>query len=123
MNAYPHAEGFFKGLDVMPGSQEVIRALQDKYDVYIATAAMEFRNSFVDKYDWLREHFPFIPWTHIVFCGDKSILAADYLIDDQARNFSGFQGEGILYTAPHNVKVEGFRRVADWLEVRKMFLS
>lgn len=121
--AYAHEEGFFKDLGVMPHSREVIRDLQGKYDIYIATAAMEFRNSFVDKYDWMREHFPFIPWSHIVFCGDKGILAADYLIDDQVKNFATFKGEGILFTAPHNLKQEGYRRVSDWPEVRKMFLS
>jgi 5'(3')-deoxyribonucleotidase len=123
VHALAHREGFFKDLGVMPHSQEVIRELQGKYDIYIATAAMEFRNSFVDKYDWMREHFPFIPWSHIVFCGDKGILAADYLIDDQVKNFVTFRGEGILFTAPHNLKQTGYRRVFDWLEVRKMFLS
>jgi 5'(3')-deoxyribonucleotidase len=123
LQAFVHGEGFFKDLGVMPHSREVIRDLQEKYDVYISTAAMEFRNSFVDKYDWLAEHFPFIPWSHIVFCGDKGILAADYLIDDHPKNFVTFRGEGILYTAPHNLKVTGYRRVADWLEVRRMFLS
>ena len=125
----PHVEemvrkvGFFKDLSVMPGSQEVIRALQQRYDIFVTTAAMQFPNSFIEKYDWLAEHFPFIPWTHIVFCGDKSVIATDYLIDDHARNFEGFRGEGILYTAPHNVNVTGYRRVANWAEVRQMFLS
>jgi 5'(3')-deoxyribonucleotidase len=120
---YPHEDGFFKDLGVLPHSQEVIRELQGKYEVFIASAAMEFRNSLVHKYDWMREHFPFIPWSHIVFCGDKSILNADYLIDDRAFNFERFRGEGILFSAPHNEKVTGYRRVNDWLDVRRMFLS
>jgi 5'-nucleotidase len=124
----PHVEafvrrvGFFKDLPVMPDSQEVIRDLQRHYDIFITTAAMEFPNSFVEKYDWLATHFPFIPWTHIVFCGDKSVIATDFLIDDHARNFTHFRGEGILFTAPHNIHITGYRRVADWNEVRRMFL-
>ena len=120
---HAHEAGFFKDLPVMPHSQEVIRQLQERYEVFITTAAMEFPNSFVDKYEWLLQHFPFISWTHMVFCGDKSIIAADYLIDDTARHFARFRGEGILFTAPHNVHVTGYRRVSDWLEVRDMFLS
>jgi 5'-nucleotidase len=115
--------GFFRDLPVMRDSQEVISDLQARYDIFITTAAMEFPNSFIEKYDWLASHFPFIPWTHIVFCGDKSVIATDYLIDDHARNFEHFRGEGILFTAPHNIHVTGYRRVANWREVRTMFLS
>jgi 5'-nucleotidase len=114
--------GFFKDLGVMRDSREVIRELQEHYDIFITTAAMEFPNSFVEKYEWLGAHFPFIPWTHIVFCGDKSIIAADYLIDDHVRNFTEFRGEGILFTAPHNIHVTGYRRADNWAEVRQMFL-
>jgi 5'-nucleotidase len=114
--------GFFKDLGIMRDSREVIRELQEHYDIFITTAAMEFPNSFVEKYEWLGVHFPFIPWTHIVFCGDKSIIAADYLIDDHVRNFKEFRGEGILFTAPHNIHVTGYRRAANWAEVRQMFL-
>jgi 5'-nucleotidase len=114
--------GFFRDLPVMPGCIEVIRELQQRYEIFITTAAMQFPNSLIEKYDWLVQHLPFIPWTHIVFCGDKSIIAADYLIDDHAKNFAGFRGEGILYTAHHNLHVTGYRRVADWAEVAALFL-
>jgi 5'-nucleotidase len=120
---YVRKVGFFKDLSVIEGSREVIRDLQQRYDIFITTAAMEFPNSFVEKYEWLLEHFPFIPWTHMVFCGDKSVIATDYLIDDHARNFVGFRGEGILFNAPHNMHETGYRRVANWQEVREMFLG
>jgi 5'-nucleotidase len=115
--------GFFRDLPVMPGCIEVIRELQERYEIFITTAAMQFPNSLIEKYDWLAKHLPFIPWTHLVFCGDKSIIAADYLIDDHAKNFDRFRGEGILFSAPHNMHVTGYRRVADWRDVRRMFLT
>jgi 5'(3')-deoxyribonucleotidase len=115
--------GFFRDLPVMPDCVEVIRELQERYEIFITTAAMQFPNSLIEKYDWLAKHLPFIPWTHLVFCGDKSIIAADYLIDDHAKNFVRFRGEGILFSAPHNVHVTGYRRVADWRDVRRMFLA
>ncbi len=120
---YLRSEDFFAVLDVMPHSQRVLRALQKRYEIFIATAAMEVPTSFVAKYNWLAEHFPFIAPSHIVFCGDKSILRADYLIDDNPRQLQRFSGEGILYTSPHNVNVTGYRRVNDWLEIEELFLG
>ena len=121
--AYLHSEDFFAVLEVMPDAQRVIHALSLEYEVFIATAAMEVPTSFNAKYDWLKRYFPFIPASHIVFCGDKSILRADYLIDDNPRQLRRFGGEGILFSSPHNVHVAGFRRVSGWLEVETMFLS
>jgi 5'(3')-deoxyribonucleotidase len=94
-----------------------------RYEIFITTAAMDVPCSFTAKFDWLQKHFPFIPTSHVVFCGDKSIVAADYLIDDDTRHFERFRGEGILFTAPHNVNETAFRRVNDWVEVGELFLN
>ena len=123
LEEYLRSDDFFAVLAVMPESQRVMKALQQKYEVFIATAAMEVPTSFAAKYRWLGEHFPFIPASHIVYCGDKGILRADYLIDDNPRQLRRFQGEGILYSSPHNVNVTGYRRVKDWLEVEELFLG
>ena len=119
---YPHQEAFFKDLKLMQDSQEVIRRLSEQYEIFIASAAMEFKYSLVDKYTWLQTHFDFIHWRNYVFCGDKSIVNADFLIDDHVFNFKGFRGEGILFTAPHNVHETGYRRVNSWQDVAKLFL-
>ena len=119
---YMLSEDFFAVLGVMPHAQRVLARLQEQYEVYIATAAMEVPTSFNAKFKWLEEHFPFIPASHIVFCGNKSILQADYLIDDNPRQLRLFKGEGILFSSPANAFVTGFRRVRDWLEVESLFL-
>nr|WP_048639835.1 5'-3'-deoxyribonucleotidase [Brenneria goodwinii] len=113
---------FFGDLPVIQGSQETLRLLVLKHDVFITTAAMEFPWSFNAKFHWLREHFPFVDPLHIVFCGYKGILHADYLIDDNARHFVDFTGEGILFSAPHNIYVTGCRRVNNWNDVAELFL-
>lgn len=122
LEGYLRSDDFFEELTVMPESQRVIRRLQEKYEVFIATAAMEIPTSFAQKFRWLERHFPFIPPSHIVYCGDKGILQADFLIDDNPRQLQRFQGTGILYSAPHNAKVKGFKRVKNWLEVEALFL-
>ncbi len=119
---YLFAEDFFQDLDVMPGSQAVVFELAQQYEIYIVTAAMEFPDSFKHKYQWLKEHFSFLSWKNFVFCGDKSIIKADYLIDDHPRNLAVFSGEPVIFTSPHNIHETRFRRVNNWQEVAGMFL-
>lgn len=115
--------GFFRQLDVMTGAQEAVKKLTAHYDVYIATAAMDVPTSFHDKYEWLRQHFPFLDPQHFVFCGRKNIVKADYLIDDNPRQLSIFTGKPIMYTASHNVDDNRFARVNNWEDVEDYFLG
>jgi 5'(3')-deoxyribonucleotidase len=115
------AEDFFEDLALMPGSQAVLRELSSRFEIFIATQAMAVPNSLGSKYRWLQRHFPFIPPTQYVFCGDKSILRADYLIDDLPKNLLRFQGQGLLYSAPRNLSATGFVRVNNWEEVAQFF--
>jgi 5'(3')-deoxyribonucleotidase len=114
---------FFADLEVMEGCREVVRELAERYEVFIASAAMEVPTSFAAKYAWLRERFPFIPPSHIVFCGDKGVLDVDYLIDDTPRHFDWFRGTPILFTSFHNRSEERFVRVEGWADVRRLFLG
>jgi 5'(3')-deoxyribonucleotidase len=119
---YMRSDDFFADLGVLPWAQEVLQRLQQHYDIYIATAAMEVPNSFKAKFDWLQRHFPFIHYRNYVYCGDKSILRADYLIDDMPRYLKAFTGQGILFSAPHNAMVTEYPRVENWLEVEQYLL-
>lgn len=121
LSQYINEPGFFRHINVMPGSQEIVKALTGRYDVYIVSAAMEFKNSLIDKYEWLAEHFPFIPWTHIIFCGHK-IVNADVIIDDRTRNFTGFDGRKLLFSSPHNMLINEYERVNNWNEVAEKLL-
>lgn len=117
------SDGFFWDLDVMPGCQEVIRELTKRYDVFIVTAAMEFPNSFLPKHAWLQEHFPFLDIRNVVYCGDKSIVDADIMIDDRIRNLEQFEGVKILFSAPHNLNEKRFLRMNSWAEVQELLLG
>ena len=122
LESYLRSEDFFRVLGVMKDAPRVMRALQERYEVFIATAAMEVPSSFMAKFLWLEEYFPFIPASHIVFCGDKSILNADFLIDDNPRQLRRFSGQGVLFHSHHNVHVTEFPRVRNWVHVEAMFL-
>ncbi len=125
-DAFPDAElawnflftpGFFRTVPVMKDSQHIIAELNKKYEVFIVSAAMEFPQSLPEKIDWLKEHFVFISWKQIVFCGSKSVIKGDCMIDDYVRNLEPFDGEKLLYTAPHNQLIEWRDRVNNWQEV------
>ncbi len=113
---------YFRDIPVMENAVEVMRELSEKYELFITTAATQFRHSFAPKFDWLENHLPFIDWKHIVFCGTKSIINADIMIDDHIFNLDNFDGEGLLFTQYHNVHKTGYKRVNNWIEVRDYLL-
>lgn len=119
-----HADqiGFFRDLKVIPDSQEVLAQLNEKHDLYIASAAMQFPNSLKEKSDWLDEYFPFIPWQRRILCGHKHILKGDVLIDDRAYNLQRFDGRAILFSSPHNAADTVFERAASWKAVASLLL-
>ena len=112
---------FFAALPIMTDCQEVVRELAAHHEVIVVTAAMEVPCSFEAKFQWLQQHFPFIPPSQIVFCGDKGIVDADYLIDDRARHFARFKGRPLLFSAPHNAHETRYPRVHSWRDVRDYF--
>jgi len=121
LNDYLDEPEFFRHLPVMPDSQRVLERLSKDNEIFIATAAMEVPKSFAAKFAWIEDHFPFIRPSHIVFCGDKSILSADFLIDDNPRQLNVFRGKGLLFYSPHNKYAKGWTRVEDWKAVERYF--
>ena len=119
---YLNAPGFFGDLEIMADAERVLAKLNEKYDMYIVSAALEFPNSLKDKYDWLSKNLPFITWRQICLCGNKSIVQTDIMIDDRTRNFSHFQGRKILYTQHHNILEKDYERVSNWKEIEEKLL-
>ena len=117
LDELPHDRSFFGDLELMEGAQDALRELSKDFEIFIASAAMDVPSSFDAKYQWLKQYFPFIPQSHYIFCGDKSILNADFLVDDRPRHFEHFRGTGILFTAPHNVNRPAKLRANNWQDV------
>lgn len=108
---------FFRTLPVMDGAVEAVKDLMQDYEVYIVSAAMEFPLSLYEKKLWLEEHFPFIDWRNIIFCGDKSVINTDFLIDDHLKNLDNCPGKPLMFTAFHNVHKNNHQRVNHWSEI------
>ena len=113
---------FFRNIPLMPDAQEVVEKLHKKYELFVVSAATEFPLSMAEKLDWLEKYFPYIGWTHTVFCGHKFMIKADYLIDDHEKNLVNFTGTPLLFNAPHNLHVEGFLRMNSWKEIENYLL-
>jgi 5'(3')-deoxyribonucleotidase len=116
-----YTPGFFRTAKPLPGALQVVEQLAASFQVYIVSAAMEFPQSLTEKYEWLREHLPFISWKNIIFCGDKRVIGTDYMIDDHVKNLDNFRGKGLLFTACHNVNIDRHIRLNNWNEVLQWF--
>jgi 5'(3')-deoxyribonucleotidase len=120
--SHAYRDGFFIDLSPMDDSIEVMKALYEKHEVYIASAAMQFPNSLREKSDWLAKYFPFIHWSHQILCGDKSILNGDLLIDDRSYNLKRFEGDTLLFSSPHNQHETEYDRMNSWKEIAARLL-
>ena len=58
-----------------------------------------------------------------MLCGDKSIIAADYMIDDHEKNLRTFKGKTLMFSAIHNQKVSEFQRFRSWKEIETYFTN
>ena len=122
-NVYRHLDyELFRNLDVIEGSQRAVEELTKKYEVYVVTTATNHPESLKAKLEWLTEHFPFIPHSNVVLCGNKNIIKADIMIDDGIHNLETFEGMKILFDAPHNRNDNRFIRVMNWEEIERKLL-
>jgi|KBSMisStaDraftv2_1062788.scaffolds.fasta_scaffold01341_2 5'(3')-deoxyribonucleotidase len=115
--------GFFRNLPVMKGSVQTLEKMNEKYEIFIVSAATEFPNSLKDKLEWLLEYFPFFSWRQLVLCGDKRMVQGDFMIDDHVRNLVHFKGKPYLFSSPHNADIQDYDRINDWDEAAKIFLN
>lgn len=115
--------GFFRSLPVMKDAVDVLKEMNQRYEIFIVSAATEFPNSLKDKLDWLLEHFPFFTWKQLVLCGEKRMVYGDYMIDDHVRHLQHFNGKKYLYTSPHNKDITGYDRLNNWQEAAEIFLK
>ena len=121
---YVRRKDFFRTAPVMDDSQNILARLNDRYEIFIVSAATEFPQSLLEKYEWLNEHFSYITWKQMVFCGSKTIVEADIMIDDHFKNLDHFKGTTILFSQPHNLLRDPGRhkRVHSWNEIADLLL-
>lgn len=116
---------------------EVIKELNEKYKLIIATA-YTFKENIMgsgiilkQKYDFLLQNFDFLNPDNLVFLTDKSTLYCHIRIDDNIKNLNGPGIERkFLYTAYHNRNIskqelesQNIERIDNWNHVKKLLLK
>jgi len=118
----------FRDLDIQPNAYEVTKWLLNYVDIYIVTSYIY--QTCVDKVKWIKKHLPHIDTNNIVFCNNKGLIKADYIIDDGDHNILDFQktnllGLPIIFDMPWNRdfkdKYNKSLRVKNWIEIQELF--
>lgn len=128
-------ENSFYGTDcpLIEGAYEALEKLNKKYELYIVTAYL-YTDSNPDisgvnlknKYDYLKEKFPFISPKQYIFIENKNLINWDIAIDDRTINLES-ANKKILMSAWHNrdltdkeLNKKGIVRVSTWKEIEKI---
>jgi 5'-nucleotidase len=95
----PTPEGFYRDLEVIPGSLDAINTLSEHFDVYfLSTAEWNNLSCWVDKRVWLHENFGKLAHKKLILSHNKSLNIGKYLIDDRAIESNlAFTGEFIHF--------------------------
>src|SRR5690606_1486290 len=61
---YLDEPGFFRHLGIKPGAREGMAFLWEDFEVFIVSAAHP--HTVADKWGWIRDHLPFLPYEHFI---------------------------------------------------------
>lgn len=128
-------ENFYENSELIEDCYEVIKELNDHYDIYIVTAYIWRHHIDIsgknlnNKYNFLREKLPFIDSKKYIFTTNKNILKFDIKIDDRPSNLEGASRK-ILFTAWHNKNLldeelakDNIIRANTWNDIKSILLE
>lgn len=126
---------------ILSGANEVIKRLNEVYDIYICSACVNGLNVegsgkiFMDKYNFLIKNFSFLNPEHFIFTNTKNLFKADIQIDDRLSNLDDEIEIKILFPSYHNKNVTdeelkqkgvlsaGYDWRNGWNEIEKILLK
>ena len=117
------AEGFFRSLPPIEGAVQAVKEMvSEGIDVRICTHPIQaYRNCVGEKYEWVERHLGAAFTTRMILTRDKTIVAADGLIDDNP-DITGSRTptwRHIVFDQPYNRNVEGPRLIG-WTNWRSV---
>jgi len=132
---YFYDKNLYEYAELLPGVCEVMRKLQEKYELYITTAYI-FRdypetssNHLKNKFEYLCRELPFVKPENYIFTTNKEIINCEIKIDDRLSNLEGNAEIKLLFSAYHNreitdeeLKQKGVIRVDSWYDIEKILL-
>lgn len=92
-------KGFFEELKPLPRAVEAVNSLRERFDVFICTRPSAHNiHCFTEKAESILKHFDLDLLCKTIMTPDKTIIDADYLIDDCM--WEGFKGTQVLFGSP-----------------------
>ena len=132
-NLYKNDRGDY--IEPLPDCVNVVRELNEKYDVYIVTAyvwkenVIDAATNLKNKFEYLHYWFPFIDINNFIFMSNKTKIKYDIGIDDRASNLENCDKK-LLFTEFRNKKLtdeelesKAIIRVNNWLDVKRELLQ
>ena len=118
----------------LPNCVNIVKELNEKYDVYIVTAyiwkenVIDAATNLKNKFEYLHHWFPFIDTNNFIFMTNKTKIKYDIGIDDRESNLKNCDKK-LLFTEFRNKKItdeelksKKIIRVNNWLDVKKELL-
>lgn len=128
-------EDTYKYCNIYPNCKDVMKKLNDNYEVYICSSyvyrdnIMYSADALKYKFEFLIKNFPFLNPNNFMFASNKSIIDCDIKIDDKIEHLENAKIK-LLYTAYHNknitdeeLKEKGIIRVNNWLDIENILLK
>lgn len=127
-------KNLYENSPLLDGCFEVLKKLNEKYDVYIVTSYIwnkyifDPEENLKNKYNYLKEKLPFIDPRKYIFADNKKIMNFDIRIDDR---LSGLQegSQNLLFDSWSNrrisdeeLKRKNITRVLNWYDIEKILL-
>lgn len=117
---YIYLQNIYDDVKPIKGALDGVKELQKMgYRIFYATSSeIEVAGR---KYQWLKDNGFNPSLKDYMEVRDKSLIRADFLIDDRYDNVKIFFGTGILYTSPWNKSFTWNNRVKNWSEIIAYF--
>lgn len=122
-------------IEPLPDCVNVVKELNEKYDVYIVTAyvwkenVIDATTNLKNKFEYLHYWFPFIDTNNFIFMSNKTKIKYDIGIDDRTSNLENCNKK-LLFTEFRNKKLTDEElesrkiiQVNNWLDVKRELLQ
>ena len=107
-----NAEGFLLNLKPLPGAVEGFKDLLEEHsNVRVCTTSLKNPFSSGEKWQWVFSHLGKKCAEEMIICNDKTLIKADYLIDDRPviKGAKTPEWKYIIFHQPYNYGIEGPR--------------
>jgi 5'-nucleotidase len=103
----------------LPGALKGINIIRDMGHriIFVTTPTIKSAGR---KFLWLLNNSFVSNMKDYIEVTDKSLVRANMLIDDKYENIKAFDGSGVLYSQPWNLKYDYAPRVKNWIGVVKL---